>query len=304
MAFVAPVPRRVAQAQTPSMRDVSYRTCTSICSAHNQPSAASTASRCISIPVRTVQQPLSVTRRFALALAASALLLPVLPSLATDLPDAAPFSPQELTRTALDATVTDRAYLDVSIGGRQSGRIVIGLFGREAPASVDAFKAVCCSALRNRSGRTVGYPYSQAWRVVRDVRVDMGRVKQVDEINQSSGTPQRQIVLINVPENREVNDLNHNVAGSVSVRRGGGQFEFVITPKDGPNPALDAENIVIGRVLEGMDTVAAMNIVPTNEKTFRDSMRSVGKVIGDGRAKLDLESKPLQKIVIKDSGII
>jgi cyclophilin family peptidyl-prolyl cis-trans isomerase len=148
---------------------------------------------------------------------------------------------------------------------------------------------VCQGTLRGRGGRTVSYAYSQAWRIVKDVRVDLGRVKQIDELNQSPGTPQRQIALIEVPENRDVNDIAHSVAGAVSVRRGGGAFEFSVNPQPAEvGSELDLEDIVIGRVLEGMDTIEAINRVPTNQKTPRDGFRKVGKVIGDGRAKLDV----------------
>lgn len=186
-------------------------------------------------------------------------------------------------------------------------RIVFGLFGEDAPVSVASFLKICAGNLRGRGGRTVGYAYSQAWRVEKGVRIDLGRVKQADEINQSPGTAQKQLILIEVPENRDVNDLGHLVAGTVSTRRGGGAFEFVVTTGPGAvddGGVLESENIVIGRVLEGMETVAILNQVPTNQKTARDGFRKVGKVIGDGRAKLDLELKPLQKIVVAACGVL
>jgi cyclophilin family peptidyl-prolyl cis-trans isomerase len=61
--------------------------------------------------------------------------------------------------------------------------------------------------------------------------------------------------------------LRHDSPGVVSVRRGNdGGFGFTINRGGGPiiNEAndLDKENIVIGRVLEGMDVVLRINEVP------------------------------------------
>ena len=39
--------------------------------------------------------------------------------------------------------VTDKAYMDVTIGDEPAGRIVVGLFGEEAPRTVENFKALC-----------------------------------------------------------------------------------------------------------------------------------------------------------------
>lgn len=255
----------------------------------------------------------ALSRRAALTLGAAALVAPALPSVGAraaegaegDGADESGVVVEPLTRSPADAKVTDRVYIDMKVGGKVLPRVVIGLFGNDAPHAVESFRKVCNGELRGRGGRTVGYAYSQGWRVVKGERVDLGRVKQIDEINQSPGTPQRQLVLIEVPEHRDINDIAHLIPGTVSIRRGGGQFEFTITPNAAPEGSLlDQENLVIGRVLEGMDAIAALDVVPTNQKTARDGFRNVGKVIGDGRAKLDLEYKPLQKIVIAASGTL
>ena len=41
-----------------------------------------------------------------------------------------------------DTLVTDKAYLNISIGGEPKGRITIGLFGKTVPLTVDNFKAL------------------------------------------------------------------------------------------------------------------------------------------------------------------
>ena len=41
-----------------------------------------------------------------------------------------------------DTLVTSKAYLDISIGEEPKGRIMIGLFGKTVPKTVDNFKAL------------------------------------------------------------------------------------------------------------------------------------------------------------------
>lgn len=45
--------------------------------------------------------------------------------------------------------------------------------------------------------------------------------------------------------------LSHDAAGLVSVKRGGGSFDFGITTA--PDAAADADSIVIGKVVEGRE---------------------------------------------------
>mmetsp|Transcript_6773 Transcript_6773/g.14583 ORF Transcript_6773/g.14583 Transcript_6773/m.14583 type:complete len:495 (-) Transcript_6773:78-1562(-) len=44
---------------------------------------------------------------------------------------------------SFDSTITSRAYLDVSLGGRPLGRLIVGLYGRSCPETVRNFLALC-----------------------------------------------------------------------------------------------------------------------------------------------------------------
>merc|ERR1712194_295936 len=61
----------------------------------------------------------------------------------------------------------------------------------------------------------------------------------------------------------ETNDLRHEKEGVVSMRRGGGTFDFNVAPVENAY-WLDKDNVVIGQVIEGMDQIKAINKVQTS----------------------------------------
>ena len=171
----------------------------------------------------------------------------------------------------------DVVALELRIAGADDAtapRSEIGLFGRAAPEAVGVFldlargelRAPCAEAdesgpyriaagkrrvereCRSLGGLGVSYVGSQVWRIVRGKRVDFGRV--------SSDFAAR------VPPTTAASDgaesgLRHDAPGVVSMRRGGGAFEFTIAPA--ANPALDRENVVVGRVLRGLDVLTRLD---------------------------------------------
>lgn len=189
------------------------------------------------------------------------------------------------SETFISPKVTDHVYFEISVAGKQYGRIIVDLYGDEAPKSVDTFKNLVNGTLRSRSGKSTGYRYSQASKIVANKRIELGRIKQIDTINQQPGTPQRQLIPVPIPENRDNNLLSHNQPGLISVKRGG-SFEFnVLLDADS---TLDEQSIVIGKIVDGMDVIERLSKIPTNKKTNRDGFRNVGKAIGDARAKIDV----------------
>lgn len=227
---------------------------------------------------RAVQRPITfcsaVPRRAVLQMAAAAALYTTHIDLAL------------AAEGTTDAAVTDRAYLDLRIGGQTAAqRVVIGLFGDAAPNSVGTFKQACNNAVRGRGGAVAGYKYSTGSRVVRGRFVELGRVKQVDP-NQTAGVPQRLPAGVRPSLNNDLNELRHDARGVVGVKKGGGAFEFVIAFNE--DQALDEEHIVIGRVMDGFSVLDALEKVPVTKKTSRDGFRKVGKAIGDARAKVDV----------------
>jgi len=104
--------------------------------------------------------------------------------------------------------------------------------------------------------------------------------------------------------------LSHDAAGLLSVRRGGGTFDFGIT--SAPTPEDDADFAVIGRVVEGMDSVAALDAVTIvkaadvlNADGGLDPKGSRGKVCEYANPQpFCAQGKPLKKITLLRSSVL
>jgi len=231
-----------------------------------------------------------------------------------------------------DAQVTDRIFLEVKgLGGPSAPpqRIIIGLFGKDAPRSTSMLKqlvntkeglAAECKPLTTRilqkeqleanrvhttcieqQDKGVTYEYSQIWRVVPNQRIDVGAV---------SG----KFIAREYPTWQEAtpNQLAHDAFGVVSVRKGNESgFGFTIYAGNGMDAAaqtLNEEHIVVGRV-ENLDIVSALNDVPvvTSSKfggaTPLKNAPDRSCTYGGGQLYCN-EYKPLNKLSTQNSGIL
>jgi cyclophilin family peptidyl-prolyl cis-trans isomerase len=255
------------------------------------------------------------------------LALPILTSLiGTAYPALAADSPTSTT----DATITDRIVINVKglPGTTEPQRMVIGLFGKEAPNSVTKLKQLVTTGLeaacRPKAERVlqkeqleankvynsciegqeegVSLRYSSIWRVVPNERIDLGDVRG-------------KFVAREYPDWQEssVSQLKHDMPGVVSVRRGNeGGFGFTVYP-GGDASQLDADHIVVGRVIEGMDIVKALNEVPVISSAKINYMALTGgpttknaptRACRYGGPMYCNENKPLVKLSISDAGVL
>ena len=251
------------------------------------------------------------------------------------IPIAVPLSAQAIVTAKVFIDLKGLPIEDNDTGERNlsnPNRIIIGLFGKDAPQSVsilqqlfspNGFPSKCkpaekrllqreqleankvyrsCIDLQDVKGVT--YDLSSVWRVVTDERIDLGAV--------SGKFVSREYP--NFIEENGTNKLTHDTEGVVSVRKGNNSgFGFTIYPgrtsysdtvKD-----LDEDNIVVGRVLEGMDVVKKLNSVAVVQKGF--GATSVTKKDGPSRAcrygsseTYCNEFKPLRKILISNTGVL
>lgn len=240
---------------------------------------------------------------------------------------AVPYSRADDSRSTRDAVVTDKIYIDIRTPDGTTDRIIVGLFGKDAPQPVSilkqlvspsGYKSKCKpldtsrlfekeqleankvynSCLEQETTIGVNYDYSQVWRVVKDDRIDLGSVTG-------------KFIAREFPNFLDANSgLRHDAPGIVSVRRGNdGGFGFTIFPGGSKGALeLDQENIVVGRVVEGMDAVEMLNDIPVVKSSIK---ASGGKKAAPTRAcrygGKELycnENKPLKKVLISSSGVL
>lgn len=199
-----------------------------------------------------------------------------------------------------EGKVTSEVYLDVSVARGPVERITLGVFGDDAPAASKFFLSIC----KGDYGEGVSYDGAQVSRIQADKRIDVGKLakggnkKQETWMDNMGKVRIRSVSLASKATHNDRNDLLHDVPGVLSVKKGGGTFDFTIAPQ--LNPALDGENVVIGKVLRGMDVVDKINKIPVSKEDIMGSkggFSALGKGF-DGRAKLAAVERPLQRISI------
>ena len=209
--------------------------------------------------------------------------------------------------------ITGRAAIGITIGNAEPRTLTIGLFGDAAPKSVALFESLCRGS--NPDGLT--YRDSTGTRVEKDRAIVLGHLssgsaQRIDREIDATGYVRSTLVnLADAYTNDDANELSHDRAGLVSMRRGGGEFEFVLTPA--ANPALDASRVVVGEVIAGADVLAALNAVPARKPSSENEVGgliyalgaydeskylAVAKAGGDPRSRIDQAYRPLQKIRI------
>ena len=189
--------------------------------------------------------------------------------------------PSARPAVAADAPqITDRVRLTVSIGSAPGRDLVIGLYGTEAPSAVRNFLGLSAGSIDGMPS----YSGSMVSKVVKDTYILAGRpaagdTRSVEQSIDSYGYVRKSFVdRAQDLRNSDENSLLHDRAGLVSVPRGGGAFEFMLTPA--ANLELDRDRLVIGEVMEGQDVLAALNELPTRKPSQQSELSGLASLYG------------------------
>ncbi|CAD7944912.1 unnamed protein product [Amoebophrya sp. A120] len=148
--------------------------------------------------------------------------------------------------------ITSKVYFDVTLGGEDGGRIVMGLYGKSVPKTAENFRALCTGEKgEGKMGKPLHYQGSTFHRVIPQFMLQGG------DFTNGDGTGGESIY----GEKFEDENFKHKhkkpyllSMANAGPGTNGSQF-FITTVK---TPWLDGKHVVFGEVLEGQDVVKAI----------------------------------------------
>ena len=160
------------------------------------------------------------------------------------------FTFAENAGTADQSYHNPRCFLDLQIGGRRAGRLVVELFADVVPKTAENFRCLCTGerGLVRDSGKALHFRNTVFHRVIK------GFMMQGGDFAAGNGTGGESIYGGKFED--ESFAMMHNGAGVLSMANSGKNTngsQFFITFRKAEH--LDGKHVVFGRVVEGMELV-------------------------------------------------
>lgn len=159
--------------------------------------------------------------------------------------------------------ITDRVFFDIHVGDEPLPRVVIGLYGKECPKTVENFKKLTIGdAIGRKTGQPLRYEGSKFHRIIPNLLMQGGDMTRGDGSGGAS--------IYGAPFADEYLGYKHTGFGVVGMANRGkdtNRSQFYITLGKGPMSWLDGKHVVFGQVLHGGDALRIAELSGTGDGT-------------------------------------